>query len=601
METENIIAVAEEEHIASSSDEEAPDLYSSPKRARHNHSNLNNCTNDLATDNDGQEHDEHESTIHPLLIDHIAKKVFSYLEWDLSNPTILQCRQVCKTWYHTITDLMKRKRISGKLMFGYGDSDRMEKFLSIMRHTTNLPFDEFEFDVNFFIISNDSNFKEFLTVCSPFIRSLSLSFGKHYSMNLMSMNFENVHFCNLKSLTFQCVYMNTMQHFRSWSVSTSTMWVPQQSFQQAEGLFNLLTVILESAKQLESLECCIPSQHFDGEYGKHANVKFGNLLASEKLASTLKNLKLIMEIQHSHLSGLSRLKLQKLNMNFYGSQLNTEAIEQFLQHQANTLTELRIADLENKFAEHLCFPQLDKVKFLEIKGGDSSSFEFLKYFPNMETFVLRNSRNSRPSNDVNVEEEAEVSYVSVKEVELTYPIESINLIKKITTYFPHIQVFKIQAGPESTKAIETIFETMTELVELQIVFPKFFSNQPIDPLFTGIPLGWCHRIRENQAYSVQDQARISNKIVRNPSLDNLKKLKRLSIEAESYAIILTDVSVHYAFFRLPALLEIILGSRCHSISPQCFQSLKTRFNVTERNSISTPMCQPHINLASILR
>ncbi|ODM87562.1 hypothetical protein Ocin01_19120 [Orchesella cincta] len=544
---------AELDRGANSDDEEDLNPSSSPKRARHNH---NNCANDLATDS-GQEDDDLQSTIHPLLIDHVAKKIFSFLKWERSNPTILNCRQVCKTWYHIISNLMKRKRMVGKRIFGYGDTDRMENFLNVMRNTTNLPINEFEFDVNFFISRNELIFNEFLSVCSPFITHLSLSFGKHYSMNLMSMDFENVNFCNLKSLTFQCVYMNTMQHVNK-----------------------------ESAKQLESFEFCIPSQHFDGEYAKQANARFGNLLASEALAGTVKNLKLIMEIQQNHLAGLSRLKLQKLRMNFYGSQLNAGAIEQFLQQQAGTLVELRISDLENKFAEHLSFPQLNKVKFLEIKGGNSSSFAFLKFFPKMETFVLRNGRNSNPLGDSNDSKEVEaIMYPTVKEVELTYPIESINLVQRIASYFPNLQVFKIQAGPDSTKAIESIFETMTDLVELQIVFPQMFSNQPLDPLFTGIPVGWCHRIKENEAYNIQDQNDVYNAVVRKPSLDNLKKLQRLSIQAESYAIILTDVSVHYSFFRLPALSEIILGSGCHSISSECFQMLKTRFKVTERSSI----------------
>lgn len=437
---------------------------------------------------------------------------------------ILSCRQVCKIWSNIITNKMKRMRLSRKLHFGYEDTDRIQKFVNDMRSSTNLPFDCYEFDSQFFISRNEEGFHDFLKVCTPFITCLSLKFGKHF-WPMSSEEFKNTTFCSLKSLRIQCVHFETMVDRSCTSTLLSCMSPPMHPRDQSKMVLALLSNILNSAKELEKFELYLPSKHFPGDYAKLANEEFGSLIA-KTLPLSVTSLKLLMEVCGRDLMELMRLKLKTLHLQFYGSEVDRDLLRQFLSSQRKTLVDVMIVDLESRHSlDHLVSFKFPKVKYLRIKGIEDVRFSFLENFSCLQKFVLITGTGfHKPPTKSG--DERKCSYKTITEVELKFPIESPNLIHKLLIHMPNIKILRIQATQESNGAIEAIFQLMTGLAEFQIMFPRLCAKQQVDPIFTGLPLARCFRIREDEIRSREFQNRLLNEVRRKPGLDNLScKLK----------------------------------------------------------------------------
>lgn len=435
---------------------------------------------------------------------------------------MLTFRQVCKSWCNIITNGMKRKGRVRQVVFK--NDDLLPSFLADMNGTANFPFDSFEFDVHFFNRRNANAFREFLNSFSHCVDSVSLKIGRQYAMDLEQvLKHAEVNFDSLRVLSVECSHIYTIQDV----IATKSAVVGQTRHPRdlAHGLLKLFDTIIFSAINLEEMNLHLPFGCLNGGDGTEMNLKFANIIANG-LPDTVTNLNLTMLICENNLCALARMKLQKLHLNFYGSHLTKNALEDFIHSQSKTLTDLRLIDFENELS---CFSFKDchKVLRLTIKG---ESFCSLGCFPKLQTLTLLTEKNLK-----RCEKERGTSdafFKTVSELCLKYPLGQPTMVSMPAYQFPNLMTLRIQVTPalESLRAIESVFQQVKTLEELEVTFLENFNKQPVDHILTGIPMTQCYIIGEYKMFSRQDQNRLFEDVVnRRPCLESLPSTRSFRI------------------------------------------------------------------------
>lgn len=516
----------------------------------------------------------------------VIKEILSFFPRSYAkNSDLLVFRYVCKDWRDVITNGMKYKGFAPRLEFN-GDTQDLKSFRKFhleMIHSQNLPFDRFTFNVNFFVQSNFEDWNDFLKVWSPSILELVIKVGKQYSMSLGKLEFEQFDFSNLKRLSFECSHLITnpgtvkIVEESDITLRTSITCQPTQPEKYSQGLVSLFSGILKSASQLEELDLYLPARYFEGESGPEYNSKFAQILI-DNLPESVINLKITLKLSDEHLgklSGKQYLKIKKMDMEYYGSQISVKSLEEWIGSQKGSLKELRLVDFDDKLDNQLNLSACRKINVLTIKG-DCFSFSTLKKYPeNLEKLIII---TPPPKDAKSIPSSQQDSAPAISELDLCYPLCNPKWISDIPVHLTNLKSLKIQVGPESTVAIQSVFQNLgTTLVQLEITFLEILSKTSVDPFITGLPFAAC-LIVAGTTYNTEIQRGILRELeaggARKPSIDNLIKLKKLVLktgnEASGWAT-LTDVSVHYGLFRCRALEEIEIVGK-HSVS--CYEKRK---------------------------
>lgn len=565
------------------------------------------AVNDAVTSSEdsskNEEDGEETLTIHPLLIEHVNHfltllcfvlcfhfelcDLFCHFVWQVikeilsffprsyaKNSDMLVFRQVCKDWRDVITNGMKYKGITPHVQFSGDPKDfSFHKFHLDMILSENLPFDRFTFNVNFFVKSNFEDWNEFLKLWSPSITGLVIKVGKQYSMPFGDLDFEQFDFVNLKSMSFECSHLITnlgevkLEEESNITKRTSVTWQPTHPEENARRLVSLFSGILASANQLEKLELYLPARYFEGESGPSYNSKFGEVLIDNLPESVIK-LKVTMQLsdeQLSRLAGKKYLKIKQLDLEYYGSQTSGKSLEEWIESQKESLKELRLVDFDGKHDNQLNLSACGKISVLTVKGNCFSFSTLNRYPKKLEKLVII----TPPLNDTLKHPTAAPA---ISELDLSYPLCNPKWISDIPMHLANLQCLKIQVGVDSNVAIQSVFQNLgTTLVQLEISFLETLIKTSVDPLITGLPFPACMMAIEAN-YNVVVQREILQQLgdggIKKPSIDNLSRLKKVKVTTGNEIsgwVILTDVSVHYGFFRCRALEEIEFVGK-HSVS-----------------------------------
>lgn len=444
----------------------------------------------------------------------MGQKIFSFFGWSYSSKELLACRLVCKSWCTMITNGIKRRNQPRQLTFGFGDTAQLRGFNLAMRGTRNLPLDRFEFTIHFFIRWHTDFFSDFLNISGPFLSSLTLTFGRQYSLDLLSINFHEFSFTSLKTLRFECSEVITMP-----GDVNSFLQLPHPG-EQAKGILNLFRAILKSTMHLSCVELKVPCRYEIGDNSIDPIDGFGQTLC-ENIPESVVDLRLTCQLNDQHLQMLdSKLKLRTLRLNFYGSQFSADCLKKFLHQQASTLRELKLIDFEDVYSNwNEIFPaQFSKLKVLCVKDAEFYKLHPPNPFIQLEKLALL---TAKPVWTTKTFFYQNFIFTTITEIDLRYTVENTKDIESIPYHFPHIRILRIHVMLSSNKCVEKVFEKLKCLKELQLTFTTLATRWIADPFLTGLTEEACQEIGANRLFESHEQFQILSRVPRRPCLENL--------------------------------------------------------------------------------
>lgn len=308
-------------------------------------------------------------------------------ERDLKN-----CRLVSTQWYFPATKALQKsaKPITFGSLYKVNlirlkpDLETIKLFMSTMEASPYIvPYVKFDLRPNVLAPNCLSLMDEFFTNFGPVITQLSISLAYESSDTFPKRCFPLLNLENLKTLEF-CNSLCGELH-------------PALTTELLTTRYNLLETILHAAPNLETLSLWADSE----------NVAWpGEAIEVLRLAELpkLRNLKISFPMTNYQLVNLSRVNVQLTSFIFLIREptFNTESLYKILASQANSLTNLKLVDLQCDQVKFLELPVMPKLKHFEVEGafyGDHCRLSLLNFnfekIPKIEKIILRNchSRN----------------------------------------------------------------------------------------------------------------------------------------------------------------------------------------------------------------
>lgn len=441
----------------------------------------------------------------------------------LPEKELKSCRLVCSKWYFQATKVLQNtaKAITFGDLYKVNlirlrpDLETIKLFISTMDSSEIVPYSKFDLRPSIFSPKALPLLEEFLNLFGPIIETLTISLAYESADTFTKRCFPYINLCNLKSLDF----CNTIQGEMRPSLRTDLLTTRH----------NLLETILNAAPNLETLNFWCDSENLAWP------AEAIDVLRTSTLP-TLRNLKISFPMTNYQLINLSKLKVQLSSFTFLIREpiFNTQSFYQILESQCETLTNLKIVDLQCDQFKFIEFPKMNQLKNLEIEGtfyGDNcklSIFNFtFKKVPRIEKILLRNCHG------LNFDLESLLTYPasyqnicqSLQELHVTLAHDFFNAkwVREIGIMFPNLKNMHIMFSAEAKDILVSVFQYLTHLHCLTINVRKCGEN--IDNLLTGIT---AKTILEKQLTTKINDVHAFNwteftKLKTNPSLTDLKR------------------------------------------------------------------------------
>lgn len=256
---------------------------------------------------------------------------------------------------------------------------------------------------------------------------------------------------------------------------------------EVNNIFQFIANIMEHSPSLKKL---ILVDH-NGMDGKAVDYFIDAIQRSGNLKFT--SLQVAAQIEDNHLTRLASmgLKLQSLNLDFWGSVLHENNLKIFLESQTNSVEMLKISDYAMSSNFVVNFPLMKKLKTLKIKGSVLGricvTFPNVCYRSQLPALKRLSFTNSMDEWDEFLKYGIQ-PVESVEELKLPSDFADEDSLHHAVRIFPNIKKLEISA---IINIVNIVYESMPNLEEL-ILNTQFVDL--IDDIITGLTLSECEAV-----------------------------------------------------------------------------------------------------------
>ncbi|ODM98368.1 hypothetical protein Ocin01_08312 [Orchesella cincta] len=533
--------------------------------------------------------------IHPLLIDHVVKKILEYAV-SSHNVNLLSCRSVCKIWNQMATSLYKSQQ---QVEVG-NYSTSVPRFRRLIKLRKSCP--------NNFSKKNSKTFAPSWPF--PFVR-----------FRLCQEVFQPI-YASVITDFFQ-TFQDTLEVLDIWlDLRSSLVEVPIHSKSKLSSFANLKTLVyddrrvilhgsednrgsllktlVEHAPNIRNLSIRF-QRDFRGSLECASETvlnRIRNIFSRVEIQRSLKFLKLDMHINDPLLNSLKccNLRVETLELALRGSSFTFPVFQNFMESLQMNLMKLKICYIERDSSCLLVFPAMTALRELEIEGTDAfakhsvafGDLTFQQNFPQLQSLRIsiwasvhlrwaQFFQNKQP-------------IWTIKELKLPGELCDKTMMADAARMFPNLKKLQISVYSLTLDSLQTIFEGMPQLEELTVTkFPSLWDRNEtnIDHILTGISISDCDKLVEDNVVLEN----ISNDklmiLKTSAGLTDLKKLKKLSMPDLQYQASYTDITGYLAFRRMPNLKYLNVGRSY--LGNSCLMQLTQKFPEMEEQRKMLPM------------
>ncbi|CAL8103317.1 unnamed protein product [Orchesella dallaii] len=505
--------------------------------------------------------------IHPLLIDHVVKKILEYAV-SSHDVNLLSCRRVCKVWNQIATALYKSQQ---QVEVGnYSTSvPRFRRLIKLKKTCPNyfnkkstkicsppwlFPFVKFRLCQEVFQPIYTSVITDFFQTFQDTLEALDIWLDLRSSLVEVPIHSKSKlsTFPNLKTLVYD------------------DRRVILQSSEDNRG--SLLKILVEHAPNIRNLSIRF-QRDFRGSLECASETvlnRIRNIFTRVDLQKNLKFLKLDLHINDQLLNSLkcSSLRVETLELALRGSHFSFPAFQNFMESLQLNLNKLKICYIERDSNCLLVFPVMTALRELEIEGTDafakhSVSFGDLTYqenFPQLQALriCIWASVNLRWGQFF----QSKQPIWTITELKLPGELCDSSMMACVAKMFPNLKKLQISLYSMTLDSLQTIFEGMTQLEDLTVTkFPSLWDRNEtnIDHILTGISISDCGKLIEDNVVIEKISDDKLALLKTSPGLIDLKRLKRLCMPDLQYQASYSDITGYLAFCRMQSLKYLNVG------------------------------------------
>jgi len=406
-------------------------------------------------------------------------------------------RLVSRQWNESATKFLRQ--ILNPITFSdeFYDLEKMININSILKGSELSPCVKFGITSSFLTNENEKVLRDFFSTCGSFMENLTICVdqNKRNKFEIFEDFYKKLHLPKLKHLVLED--HTPLRAYNTSHSSTNTDLTP------------IFKAILSAAVNLEKLSLYFPKSLYgfeceDLDPGPTLPQLPEGLLC-HRPCRYLSHLDISAKLTDDQLMDMSQagLRLKTLQFRMRNVTLQENSFTTLLQSQSKTLVELKLREERTGSNFIVKFPKMERLSVISISSVcefEENSltfgpFGFQEHLPAIKTLELWDcfGREERWSAFFLA---VSPSY-SLEKLELPAQFRNTSLAQNISVVFPYLKKLKVgfSLRPENESVLRTVYSSLKNLEELQIITDMDHQNENIDHILTGFSKEVCKKLR----------------------------------------------------------------------------------------------------------